>query len=195
MWSLGVAVTVGAVAGVVLRVALRRWQPRLLPALCVLGSGWAWWRFGGSPHAASWGLITWCVLTWWFAALIAVDLGCRRLPNVLTVPGAVVVPAVLMATGSAQALLGGGLLFGIYLVVHLGAPRAFGAGDVKLAWSVGSIACLGGAAGWTVAALSAPVATAVVGSIAAACGYPRARIAHGPSMCAATLLAVAAATA
>jgi leader peptidase (prepilin peptidase)/N-methyltransferase len=135
------------------------------------------------------------LLTWWFAALIAADLGCRRLPNVLTVPGAIVVPAVLVATGSARALLGGALLFGIYLVVHLGAPRAFGAGDVKLAWSVGSIACLGGTAGWTVAALTAPVATAVVGSIAAACGYPRARIAHGPSMCAATLLAVAAATA
>jgi leader peptidase (prepilin peptidase)/N-methyltransferase len=98
----------------------------------------------------------------------------------------------LVLTGSAKALLGGALLFAIYLFVHLLAPAAFGAGDVKLAWSVGSIACVGGGGGWAIAALSAPVATAVVGTIAAAFGHGRARIPHGPSMCAATLLASAA---
>lgn len=187
MMGLCVAVVVGAAAGMTMRRCLVRWEPRLLPLLCALGTGWVWWRFGGSGYA-----VPLCITTWWFAALSAVDLQRRRLPNVLTVPGAIVVTIALVLTGSAGALLGGALLFAIYLVVHLLAPAAFGAGDVKLAWSVGSIACVGGGGGWAIAALSAPVATAVVGSVAAAFGHRRARIAHGPSMCGATLLASAA---
>ncbi|MEW1931019.1 A24 family peptidase [Rhodococcus sp. NPDC079359] len=181
------AVVVGAVVGLAMRRCLVRWSPRLLPLLSAIGTGWVWWRFGGTEYA-----VPLCVTTWWFAALSAVDLQRRRLPNALTVPGALVVTIALVLTGSPGALLGGALLFAIYLVVHLLAPAAFGAGDVKLAWSVGSIACVGGGGGWAIAALSAPVATAVVGSIAAALGHRRARIPHGPSMCAATLLASAA---
>ncbi|WP_415974732.1 prepilin peptidase [Rhodococcus sp. 077-4] len=187
MVSLWVAVVVGAVAGEAMRRGLVRWDPRFLPLLSAIGTGWIWWRFGGSEY-----VVPLCVTTWWFAALTAVDLQRRRLPNALTIPGAIVVTVALVATGSARALLGGALLFAIYLVVHLLAPAAFGAGDVKLAWSAGSIACLGGSEGWVIAALSAPLATAVVGSVAAVFGHRRARIAHGPSMCAATLLAVAA---
>lgn len=187
MVSLGVAVVVGAVVGMAMRRCLVRWRPRLLPLLSAIGTGWVWWRFGGSEYA-----VPLCAATWWFAALSAVDLQRRRLPNALTVPGAIVVTIALVLVGSAGALLGGALLFAIYLVVHLLSPAAFGAGDVKLAWSVGSIACVGGGDGWVLAALSAPVTTAVVGSIAAAFGHRRARIPHGPSMCAATLLASAA---
>ena len=181
------AVVVGAVVGLTMRRCLIRWNPRLLPLLSAIGTGWVWWRFGGTEYA-----VPLCATTWWFATLSAVDLQRRRLPNALTVPGAILVTVALVLTGSAKALLGGALLFAIYLVVHLLAPAAFGAGDVKLAWSVGSIACVGGGGGWAIAALSAPVATAVVGTIAAAFGHGRARIPHGPSMCAATLLASAA---
>lgn len=187
MTGLCVAVVVGAAAGMTMRRCLVRWNPRLLPLLSAIGTGWVWWRFGGSEYAFSL-----CITMWWFAALSAVDLQQRRLPNILTVPGAIVVTIALVVTGSASAVLGGALLFTIYLVVHLLAPAAFGAGDVKLAWSVGSIACVGGEEGWAIAALSAPVVTAVVGSVVAAFGHGRARIAHGPSMCAATLLASAA---
>ncbi|OZD10428.1 hypothetical protein CH275_00150 [Rhodococcus sp. 06-235-1A] len=170
-----------------MRSGLVRWNPRCLPLLCAVATGWIWWRFGGTEYA-----VPLCILTWWFAALSAVDLRRRRLPNVLTVPGAIVVTAALVSTGSADAVLGGALLFAIYLIVHLLAPAAFGAGDVKLAWSVGSIASLGGAEGWAIAALSAPLATAVVGCVVATFVHRRARIPHGPSMCAATLLASAA---
>ncbi|MDI9895744.1 A24 family peptidase [Rhodococcus sp. IEGM 1381] len=187
MFSLCAASVVGAVAGVAMRFGLVRWDPRFLPLLSAVGTGWAWWRFGESTLFGPMS-----VLTWWFAALSAVDLRHRRLPNELTIPGAIVVTTMLVSAGSARALLGGALLFAIYLVVHLLAPSAFGAGDVKLAWSVGSIAALGGGEGWVIAALSAPLATAVVGSIVAAFGHRRARVAHGPSMCAATLLASAA---
>lgn len=190
MMGLCVAVVVGAAAGMTMRRCLVRWNPRLLPLLSAIGTGWVWWRFGDSEYAFSL-----CITTWWFAALSAVDLQRRRLPNVLTVPGAIVVTIALVVTGSASAVLGGALLFAIYLVVHLLAPAAFGAGDVKLAWSVGSIACVGGGEGWAIAAVAAPVVTAVVGSVVAAFGHGRARIAHGPSMCAATLLASAAALA
>lgn len=178
---------VGAVAGMVMSRCLVRWSPRSLPPLCAIGTVWVWWRFGGSEYA-----ITMAVTTWWFAALAAIDLQQRRLPNALTLPGALVVTVALIFGGSAQALVGGAALFAIYLSIHVVRPAAFGAGDVKLAWSVGSIACLGGGEGWTVAALSAPMATAVVGVLAAASGHRRARIPHGPSMCAATLLASAA---
>ncbi|MCZ4518317.1 A24 family peptidase [Rhodococcus ruber] len=187
MFSLCAACVVGAVVGVTMRFGLVRWDPRYLPLLSAVGTGWVWWRFGGTTHVGP----LW-LLTWWFAALSAVDLRRRRLPNELTIPGAIVVTTLLVSAGSARALLGGALLFAIYLVVHLLAPSAFGAGDVKLAWSVGSIAALGGGEGWVIAALSAPLATAVVGSIVTAFGHRRARIAHGPSMCAATLLASAA---
>ncbi|MFI8565819.1 prepilin peptidase [Rhodococcus sp. NPDC078407] len=181
------AVVVGAVIGFAMRSGLLRWNPRCLPLLSATGVGWVWWRFGGTGY-----LIPLCLLTCWFAALSAVDLRHHRLPNELTVPGAIVVTTALVSGGSARAVLGGALLFAIYLVVHLVQPAAFGAGDVKLAWSVGSVAALGGSEGWVVAALAAPLATGVVGSVAAVLGHGRARIAHGPSMCAATLLASAA---
>ncbi|MGV8874205.1 MAG: prepilin peptidase [Rhodococcus sp. (in: high G+C Gram-positive bacteria)] len=187
MLSLCVAAVAGGVVGLVMRFALTRWSPRCLPLLSAIGTGWVWWRFGGSEYS-----VPLCVITWWFAALSAVDLRRHRLPNGLTIPGAIVVTVALVSTGSAFALRGGALLFVIYLLVHLAAPAAFGAGDVKLAWSVGSIASLGGGEGWAIAALSAPLATAVVGSVVAAFGHGRAHIAHGPSMCAATLLASAA---
>lgn len=190
MFGLCAASLVGGVVGVVMRSGLVRWEPRYLPLLSGVATGWVWWRFGGSTN-----VVPICLLTWWFVALSAVDLRCRRLPNGLTVPGAIAVTAVLVLTDSAQALLGGVVLFAIYLLVHLLEPSAFGAGDVKLAWSVGSVASLGGAEGWVIAALAAPLATAVVGSVAMVLGHRRARIAHGPSMCVATLLAVAGAAA
>ncbi|MFY2790566.1 prepilin peptidase [Rhodococcus sp. MALMAid1271] len=185
--AVAVAAVVGGLAGVAMRYGLIWPSPRYLPLLSAIGTGWVWWRFGGSEYA-----VPLCAMVWWFAALSAVDLRWRRLPNGLTIPGAMVVTVTLVSIGSASALLGGALLFAIYLLVHLLAPAAFGAGDVKLAWSVGSIAALGGGAGWSIAAVSAPLATAVVGSVLAVGGHGRARIAHGPSMCAATLLASAA---
>ncbi|MGO9929790.1 MAG: prepilin peptidase, partial [Mycobacterium sp.] len=64
----------------------------------------------------------------WLAALSCYDVLERRLPNVLTLPGAGV---ILLAAGWAgrglPALAGAAALTGIYLVVHVVAPAAMGA--------------------------------------------------------------------
>ncbi|PRC46826.1 prepilin peptidase, partial [Mycobacterium sp. ITM-2017-0098] len=76
----------------------------------------------------------------WLIALSAYDIRKRRLPNLLTLPGAVVILAVAVVTGHGPgALLGAVALFGVYASVHLAAPAAMGAGDVKLAIGIGAL--------------------------------------------------------
>ncbi|MFC9788381.1 prepilin peptidase [Rhodococcus sp. NPDC127528] len=135
-----------------------------------------------------------CGLVWWCVTLSAVDLGVRRLPNVLTLPGAaaVVLAAALSGRGVA-ALAGAAMLAGLYLLVHLAAPAAMGAGDVKLALGLGAASGAAGGSTWLLAAVGAVVITAAVGVAALACGRRGVGLPHGPSMCAATLLALVAA--
>ncbi|EME17487.1 peptidase A24A, prepilin type IV [Rhodococcus triatomae BKS 15-14] len=121
-----------------------------------------------------------------------IDLRSRRLPNVLTLPGAVVI--LLVAAGAGQlrpALVGAGLLAGGYLLVHLAAPAAMGAGDVKLALGLGAVTGTAGASAWLLGAAGAFVVTAVAGSVLRVAGRGAASLPHGPSMCVATLVALA----
>ncbi|MFJ3515460.1 prepilin peptidase [Streptomyces sp. NPDC090131] len=77
--------------------------------------------------------------------LALVDRTVHRLPDVLTLPLAAAVAALLgaaaLAPGSAGswrlALLGGGALGAAYLLLHLINPAGMGFGDVKLALSLG----------------------------------------------------------
>ncbi len=78
-------------------------------------------------------------------------------------------------------------LAALYLVVHLAAPAALGAGDVKLALGCGGLTGAFGADVWVLAALGAPLLTAVLGLLVAVRGG--ATVPHGPSMCAASLAA------
>jgi len=127
----------------------------------------------------------------WAIALSVVDLRERRLPNVLTLPGAAVILAGATVAGRGlPALLGGLGLGGLYLVVHLAAPAGLGGGDVKLALALGALTGALGVGAWALAALTAPLLTAVAGLIGAAAGGGRA-VAHGPAMCAASLAAAA----
>ncbi|UGT43047.1 A24 family peptidase [Nocardia yamanashiensis] len=104
--------------------------------------------------------IVWCVV------LIRADLCERRLPNALTIPGAVVVLAYATGSGRLGVALVGALLLALpYLVVHLAAPGALGAGDVKLAMGLGAVTALGGAQCWVRAALGAPALTAIGGVV------------------------------
>ncbi|MET8799925.1 A24 family peptidase [Nocardia sp. NPDC004568] len=152
--------------------------------------------------------------TVWCAALSVSDIGYRRLPNLLTVPGAVAVLGYAALTGRFHpAAWGAVLLAAPYLLIHLTRPAALGAGDVKLALGLGAAAGLGGGPVWVWSALAAPVCTALAG-VGALLGSragrrifggryrvagPRApaperlapTVAHGPSMCAATLLGLA----
>jgi leader peptidase (prepilin peptidase) / N-methyltransferase len=154
------------------------------------------------------GLAVACVVAW-LAALTVYDVRQRRLPNALTLPGAVVVLiAAALAGRGTPALFGALALTAIYLAVHLSVPAAMGAGDVKLAIGVGALTGAFGVDAWILAAVAAPLMTAVWGIVVLARGVratgscteaseatgtsTAARaVAHGPSMCVATLAAVA----
>jgi leader peptidase (prepilin peptidase)/N-methyltransferase len=126
----------------------------------------------------------------WMVALSGYDIAQRRLPNWLTLPGAgaVVLRAAMTGRGW-PALAGAAALGGVYLLVHLGAPAAMGAGDVKLALGLGGLTGCFGVDVWLLAALGAPLLTAVWGLVAtlrrSGPGVP-----HGPSMCAASAAAM-----
>jgi leader peptidase (prepilin peptidase)/N-methyltransferase len=157
----------------------------------------------------------------WLMVLGVYDVRQRRLPNALTLPGAVAVMVVAALAGRGSAALFGAVaLTALYLVVHLIAPAAMGAGDVKLALGVGALSGAFGIDAWVLAAIGAPLLTAVWGVVAmrsrgaGASGAPlltavwgvvamRSRgagasgatgeftVPHGPSMCVATIAAVA----
>lgn len=126
----------------------------------------------------------------WAVALSVIDLRQRRLPNVLTLSGAAVITAGAAVAGrGAPALLGGLVLAALYLIVHLVAPSGMGAGDVKLALALGALTGALGIDAWTLAALSAPLLTALAG-VAAVLRGRGAAVPHGPAMCIASLTAV-----
>ena len=126
----------------------------------------------------------------WMAALTSYDIRQRRLPNWLTLPGFAVI--MLVAAGSGRgpaAALGAGLLVAVYLLVHAAAPAALGAGDVKLALGLGALTgCFGGDV-WLLAAIGAPLVTAVIG-VVARLGWSVTTVPHGPSMCLASAAAL-----
>lgn len=126
----------------------------------------------------------------WLILLSYNDIRHRRLPNWLTVPGAaVILGAAVLGGHGTPAALGALGLFAVYAVVHLFAPRAMGAGDVKLAIGLGALTGAAGADAWVLSALGASVLTAA----AALCRRARGGdsvVPHGPSMCVAAALAV-----
>jgi leader peptidase (prepilin peptidase)/N-methyltransferase len=131
-----------------------------------------------------------CVLTW-FAWLSWFDIRERRLPNWLTVPGALAILMWAAATGrGAPALVGAVSLFAIYLAAHLIAPAAMGAGDVKLAIGIGALTGAFGVDVWSLAAVAAPLLTAGLAVIIRMVSAER-TVPHGPSMCAAASAATA----
>ena len=131
-----------------------------------------------------------CVLAW-LTVLSVYDIRERRLPNWLTMPGAAVILAVAAAAGrGVPSLLGAIGLAGLYLAVHLIAPPAMGAGDVKLAAGLGGLTGSFGFDVWALAALAAPLLTAVWACVLLV-RRSESIVPHGPSMCLASLLSAA----
>ncbi|WP_372448140.1 prepilin peptidase [[Mycobacterium] fortunisiensis] len=125
----------------------------------------------------------------WMVALSAFDIRERRLPNWLTLSGAVLIVCVSAVAGrGAGALAGAAALSVLYLGVHLLSPRAMGGGDVKLAVGLGALTGAFGVDVWLLAALAAPMLTALLALGAAARGIRT--VPHGPSMCVASAAAV-----
>ena len=126
----------------------------------------------------------------WLVALSLFDIRERRLPNWLTVPGAISILAVAVATGrGAPAVCGAAALAAVYLMVHLIAPAGMGAGDVKLAAGVGGLTGAFGPDVWALAAIAAPLLTAVIAAVFIV-RSSKTPVPHGPSMCVAAAAAV-----
>ncbi|MBW0103504.1 prepilin peptidase [Pseudonocardia sp. KRD291] len=146
-----------------------------------------WWSLGALPGVLVPLLLG---LGWLGVAGSAVDLRHRRLPNALTLPALPLVLALLVPLGADAVLrgvAGAALLAAAHAVVHLVAPAAMGAGDVKLAAPVG--AALAGPS-WAALPAGAALALVLTGLLAAAGLAGRrwdrcASVPHGPSMLAA----------
>ncbi len=132
-----------------------------------------------------------CV-TSWLITLSAFDIRHRRLPNVLTLPGAglILMGAAITGNGLA-AVLGGVTLFAVYAAVHLAAPAALGAGDVKLALGIGALTGAYGVQTWLLCAVGASAVTGLLGVVALARGS-QSSLPHGLSMCVAAGVSLAA---
>lgn len=128
--------------------------------------------------------------------LAAIDLRRRRLPDALTLTAIMVIACAMVAVAAGvgtAAVLGAAVAGGVgltlaHLVVHLAAPGSLGAGDVKLAGSVGAVL---GAIGWQAVLLGALLASGVVFVLATAARLLRRTawrdgVPYGPGLLAAT---------
>jgi prepilin signal peptidase PulO-like enzyme (type II secretory pathway) len=108
----------------------------LLEASTILTFFLAWWRFRADPLR----LAVVCLYVVFLLAVLVIDFEHRRVLNVMLAPAAVVALLVSFLPGAPdplQALLGGALGFGIFLLLGLLSRGAMGAGDIKLAGVIG----------------------------------------------------------
>ncbi len=141
----------GAVAGAVARGLLGHLsrQIHVRPGWCEIATAAVWttttvrWSTGSLPL---WWVPTLYVITWFAVALTAADLLYRRLPNALTLTAylATAIALTFAARESGDSILWGALLgcllfLGLHAVIHWWRPRSLGAGDVKLAGTLGAV--------------------------------------------------------
>lgn len=188
----------GALAGVGARQLLGRLRRGVLvpPGCCEALLGWSWtaaglaWASGALPGRFLPAVLG---LAWLGVAAGTVDVLRRRLPDALTLPA---IPAGLLLlapigpTAVVRGLAGAAVGLSAYGAVHLLRPAALGAGDVKLAGSLGGV--LAGVS-WPAAAVAAVLAGLV--TVALALVTRQAAVPHGPGMLIAGWLVLAAAAA
>jgi leader peptidase (prepilin peptidase)/N-methyltransferase len=189
----------GTLAGGGARLLLCRLRrgARVSPPWCELGVAVIW---AGVGVAAQAGVVPgrWVpvllALGWLAVAAGAVDVLAGRLPDALTLPALPAALLLLVPIGP-DALLRGmaGAVVAVvaHAAVHLVAPAAMGAGDVKLAAPLGAVLA---AASWEALAL-AGVLAALSSGVVAGVQLGRGRggtVPHGPSMLLTGLLVAAA---
>lgn len=189
----------GGGAGALGGVALRAWLARmrrgaLVPAPACAGALAVLWAVACALVAADVVPAVWLPAQLVLAALVvagsAVDLVTNRLPNALTAPAAVASLLALLPPGPAAVgtgVAGAVVVGGAFAAVHLVAPTALGAGDVKLAPSLGAPLA---AASW-----AAPVLAGVLAALAVvllALQHRARRVPFGPPLLVAAWLVLTA---
>ena len=108
----------------------------LLEGATIIAFGVAWWRFAANPlHLA-----VVCLYMVFLLAVLVIDFEHRRVLNIMLAPAGIFALLVSLLPGPPsplQAVLGGGLGFGIFLLLGLISRGAMGAGDIKLAGVIG----------------------------------------------------------
>ena len=127
----------------------------------------------------------------WAVTLAVIDLRVRRLPDLLTLPAAVVAVILAVANGVPAAVTGGLGWFLLCVVPGLLSRRLVaGGGDAKLALSLGTVAAgVGGVYGWLLAVGAASVVTLLLGLVPVVRrheGHDAHGLPHGPGMLLAT---------
>ncbi|WP_162458243.1 prepilin peptidase [Pseudactinotalea terrae] len=175
MSPLVVAGSATALAAIATALPVRRlvtgdpgaWTSRVAVALLAALAG-----AGAAVLAEGWlQLVTFAALGLGCAVLVAVDLDCHRLPDVVTIPTAATLVAGLVVVSAQQGqwdplgrALAAGVVLGLaFLALALISPRSLGLGDVKLAGLLGVFL---GWFGWT-SVLVGVVATFLLGGLAA----------------------------
>ncbi len=172
----------GLPAGSAARLLLGRLRrgARVSPPWCELGVALAWGAVGAAAGAGivpvPW-LPVLLGLGWLAVAAGAVDALYRRLPDALTLPALPLALLLLAPLGPEVVLragVGAVVAFAAYAAVHLAAPAALGAGDVKLAAPLGAV--LAGVS-WEALVVAGVVAAIFSGALRRAAGGP------GPARC------------
>jgi leader peptidase (prepilin peptidase)/N-methyltransferase len=186
----------GLPAGAAARRVLGRLRrgARVPPPWCEAAVALTWSAIGAAVGAgvvpARW-LPVLLGLGWLAVTAGVVDLLHQRLPDALTLPALPLALLFLVPLGAEVVLragLGAVLAFVAYAAVHLAAPAALGAGDVKLAAVLGAV--LAGVS-WEALVAGGVLAAIVSGAAAVVLLVVRGRrglLPHGPSMLLAGLL-------
>ena len=157
---------------------------------CETGVAGLWAVTAATDPPAAW-LPVLLGLGWLSVALTATDLVHRRLPDTLTLPALPVALVLLLPTGTVvRGLLGAAVLVAVHAAVHLLAPHALGAGDVKLAGPLGAVLGAVSPAALLAGPLLAALLTAFAAVVGLACGRLRRDdpLPHGPAMLVAALV-------
>lgn len=129
----------------------------------------------------------------WVGVLAVGDLRTRRLPDVLTLPGGLVITGWAVVV-EPWLLLGGVGWFLLYLVTA-GVVGGIGGGDIKFALGLGTVAAVGSVEGWVLAVVGSSLLTLMLSGVmtsglVAGGGDRTGQVPHGPGMGLATCLAV-----
>jgi leader peptidase (prepilin peptidase) / N-methyltransferase len=194
----------GVLAGAGARLLLGRLRrgARVPPPWCELGVAVVWASTGSAARAGALP-VRWIpvllALGWFAVAAAAVDVLHHRLPDALTLPALPVALLLLAPLGAdvvVRGLVGATIAAIAHGAVHLLAPAAMGAGDVKLAGSLGAVLA---ASSWPALLLAGVLAAVLSAALALVLtmtgrGCRATALPHGPSMLLAAWV-VAAATA